>query len=125
MTLNANHIASDIVKICGGINVFASRPSLTQVISEEDLIMANPDVIISSISPELGESRLRSRLQRFSQMSAIRNNRIFFVHPDLINRQTVRALIAAKTVCEQLESVRPAGEKELGGVYPELVAHSL
>ena len=125
MTLNANHIASDIVKICGGINVFASRPSLTQVISEEDLVMANPDAIISSISPELGESRLRSRLQRFSQMSAIRNNRIFFVHPDLINRQTVRALIAAKTVCEQLESVRPAGEKELGGVYPELVAHSL
>jgi iron complex transport system substrate-binding protein len=112
MTVNANHVASDVISLCGGINVFAVMPSLTQVVSEEDLLMANPDVIISSIPLELGLTGLRFRSQRFSQMSAVRNNHIFFMHPDLINRQTVRMLVAAKTVCAQLESVRSGREKE-------------
>lgn len=112
MTVNANHLASDVINLCGGVNVFAVMPSVTQVVSEEDLLMANPDVIISSIPLELRLTGLRSRSQRFSKMSAVRNNHIFFVHPDLINRQTVRMLVAAKTVCAQLESVRSGREKE-------------
>ncbi|WON75361.1 cobalamin-binding protein [Nitrosospira sp. Is2] len=112
MTTNANHMASDIINICGGVNMFASAPSLTQAVSEEDLLVADPDAIISSTSLEPAETGLRSRSQRFSQMSAVRNNHIFFVHPDLINRQTVRTLVAAKTVCAQLESVRSGREKE-------------
>jgi iron complex transport system substrate-binding protein len=112
MTINAHHMASDIINICGGINVFASTPSLTQVVSEEDLLMADPDAIISSVSLELGESESRARSRRFSQMNAIRNNYIFFVQPDLINRQTVRTLAAASAVCAHLESVRAVGEKK-------------
>ena len=50
MTINGNHMASDIINICGGINVFASTPSLTPVVSEENLLMADPDAIISSVS---------------------------------------------------------------------------
>jgi iron complex transport system substrate-binding protein len=111
MTVNANHMSSDIINLCGGINVFAVMPSLTQIVSQEDLLMANPDAIISSIPLELGLTALRSRSQRFSQMSAVRNNHIFFVHPDLINRQTVRTLVAAKTICAHLESVRQFGKK--------------
>jgi iron complex transport system substrate-binding protein len=112
MTINAHHMASDIINICGGINVFASTPSLTQVVSEEDLLMADPDAIISSVSLELGESESRARSRRFSQMNAIRNNYIFFVQPDLINRQTVRTLAAASAVCAHLESVRAVGGKK-------------
>ena len=112
MTINAHHMASDIINICGGINVFASTPSLTQVVSEEDLLMADPDAIISSVSLELGESESRARSRRFSQMNAIRNNYIFFVQPDLINRQTVRALAGASAVCAHLESVRAVGGKK-------------
>jgi len=112
MTINAHHMASDIINICGGINVFASTPSLTQVVSEEDLLMADPDAIISSVSLELGESESRARSRRFSQMNAIRNNYIFFVQPDLINRQTVRSLAAASAVCAHLESVRAVGGKK-------------
>jgi len=112
MTINAHHMASDIINICGGINVFASTPSLTQVVSEEDLLMADPDAIISSVSLELGESESRARSRRFSQTNAIRNNYIFFVQPDLINRQTVRTLAGASAVCAHLESVRAVGEKK-------------
>lgn len=111
MTVNARHMASDIINICGGVNVFASTPSLTQVVSEEDLLMADPDAIVTSVSLKLGDTDAHARRRRFSQISAVRNNHIFFVQPDLINRQTVRTLGAVKAVCAQLESVRSLLEK--------------
>jgi iron complex transport system substrate-binding protein len=118
MTINGNHMASDIINICGGINVFASTPSLTQVVSEEDLLMTDPDAIISSVPLELGEAGTLPRSRRFSQMRAVRNNHIFFVQPDLINRQTVRTLAAAKAVCAQLERVRSVREKQRARSVP-------
>jgi iron complex transport system substrate-binding protein len=111
MTANANHMASDIIQICGGINVFGSVPFLTQVVSEENLLMADPDAVISSVPLLFGETRSYGRSQRYSSMNAVRNNHVFFVHPDLINRQTVRSLVAVKAVCAQLESVRSVQER--------------
>ena len=106
MTVSGDHIISDIINICGGINVFAAAPSLTLAISAESILEADPQIIISSMplaSPETGARQLR---QRFPHTRAVRNNHLFFVHPDLIHRQTPRMLQAAKTVCEQLEVAR-------------------
>jgi len=106
MTVNGNHIISDIIKICGGINVFASASSLTPMISAENLLEADPQAIISSVSLEFAETGMR---QRLSDVSAVKSDHLFFVHPDLMHRQTPRMLQAARTVCTQLEAVR-AGE---------------
>lgn len=103
MTVNGHHIISDIIGICGGINVFASATSLTPVISAESLLEADPQAVISSASLELAETEVRERL---SYISAVRSNHLFFVHPDLMHRQTPRILEAAKKVCAQLEEVR-------------------
>ena len=103
MTVNRHHIISDILDICGGTNVFASAASLTPVISAESLLEAAPQAVISSVSLELAKTGIRERL---STISAVRNNHLFFVHPDLMHRQTPRILQAAKKVCAQLEEVR-------------------
>ena len=42
MTVNGNHVMSDIINICGGINVFASAPSLTPVYLRGNLLEADP-----------------------------------------------------------------------------------
>lgn len=106
MTVNGKHIISDIIHICGGANVFSSASSLTPVISAESLLKADPQAIISSISLEFAEIGVRELLRRLSQVRAVRSNHLFFVHPDLIHRQTPRMLQAAQTVCAQLEEVR-------------------
>lgn len=106
MTVNGRHIISDIIRICGGTNVFASASSLTPVISAESLLEADPQAIISSVSLGFAEIEVRELLRRLSHLSAVRSNHLFFVHPDLIHRQTPRMLQAAKTVCAQLEGVR-------------------
>jgi iron complex transport system substrate-binding protein len=108
MTINGNHIISDLIEVCGGINIFASLSSLTPIISAENLLEADPQVIISSISREFAESEVKGLLRRFSHISAVRHNHLYFVHPDLIHRQTARLIQAAKTVCAQLENARSA-----------------
>lgn len=109
MTVNGNHIMSDIINICGGINVFASAPALTPVISAENLLEADPQAIISSI-PQNGAAEW---LRQLSHISAVRNGHWFLVHPDLMNRPTPRMLQAVKSVCAQLEKVRSSEEKKL------------
>ncbi len=118
MTVNGHHVISDIIELCGGVNIFASSSSLTPVISAENLIEADPHVIISSVSREFAESGVRVMLQRFSHISAVRHNHLYFVHPDLIHRQTARMIQAAKTVCAQLENVRSAQGAHGDGAVP-------
>jgi iron complex transport system substrate-binding protein len=109
MTVNSQHLISDVIGVCGGTNVFALSSSLTPMVSGENLLDVNPDAIISSVWLGQGESapaEVKALLRQFSQLSAVRNNNVFFVHPDLIQRQTTRALQGARLVCEQLECVR-------------------
>ncbi|SEA69781.1 cobalamin-binding protein [Nitrosospira multiformis] len=109
MTINNQHLISDVIQVCGGTNVFARESSLTPVVSGENLLEADPDAIISSVSLEQDESapaEVKAFLRQFSPLSAVRNNNVFFVHPDLIQRQTTRVLRGARLVCEQLECVR-------------------
>lgn len=103
MTVNGSHIISDIINLCGGVNIFASAAILAPVISAENLLQADPQAIISGVLPESWAGKL---WQQFPQLRAVRNKHLFFVHPDLLHRQTPRMLQAVKAVCEQLERVR-------------------
>jgi len=103
MTVNGSHIISDIISLCGGANIFASAAILAPVISAESLLQADPQAIISGVLPGSGAGKL---WQQFPQLRAVRNKHLFFVHPDLLHRQTPRMLQAVKAVCEQLERVR-------------------
>ena len=104
MTVNGSHIISDIINLCGGVNIFASASILAPVISAESLLQADPQAIISGVLPESGVGELLP--QQFPQIRAVRNKHLFFVHPDLLHRQTPRMLQAVKMVCEQLDRVR-------------------
>lgn len=106
ITVGSSHIINEIIKTCGGRNVFAALPDLMPVISEENLIASNPEVILSSVSNELLESGEHGLFQRFSYLPAVKNHQVYFIHPDLIHRQSPRILEATKMICEQLDSIR-------------------
>jgi iron complex transport system substrate-binding protein len=101
MTVNGAHMISGVLRLCGSDNVFATARMLTPVISPEGLVAADPEVIIS------GYSKLEN-WQRFKMLSAVRNHRVFFVQPELLERQSPRILEGAGEVCERLDKVRQA-----------------
>jgi len=48
LTLNDDHIISDVIRLCGGRNVFADAIPLVSRINVESVIRADPQVIIAS-----------------------------------------------------------------------------
>jgi iron complex transport system substrate-binding protein len=109
MTVNGNHIISNIIDICGGTNLFASVPTLTPVIGMENLLEARPQAIVSSVSAGFDEREIRP--DSWIGGSAMESSRVIFIDPDLIHRQTPRLLPAVRKVCEELEKVRSAPDR--------------
>ena len=102
MTVNGDHIISEVVEICGGKNIFAALSNLAPNISVESVIAANPQVIIAG-------SNIGERLfdwNRWAQMDAVRLKNLFHVEWDHINRHSPRILNAVEEVCNALNVAR-------------------
>lgn len=105
ITVNGSHLISDVIRACGGRNIFAEASSLTPTISHEAVIKADPEVIVASgvdaRRPEwLDEWRL------WSQLKAVQGNHLYVIPPDLMHRHTPRILDGMRMMCEYLDRAR-------------------
>ncbi len=107
MTVNGRHIISDVIRLCGGTNVFAAAASLTPLVSIESVIAAQPQVVIGGSSATT-PGEFVAQWQRYEKIARLRNMPVMFVDPDFIQRQTPRILQGAETICRRLEEVRSA-----------------
>lgn len=105
MTVNDEHLIADVIRLCGGRNVFAGLATLAPAISVEAVLAANPEAIIASGMDEARPEWL-DQWKRWPELAAHANGHLFFVPPDLLQRHTPRILDGATRLCEQLESVR-------------------
>lgn len=105
MTVNGEHLINDVIGLCGGRNIFAGLTNLTPVVSMESVVSRDPEVIFASGSLYRNE-QVWKNWRRFSGMRAVRRERMYFIHPDLIQRQTPRVLEGAERLCEQLDHAR-------------------
>jgi iron complex transport system substrate-binding protein len=104
-TLNGEHMISSVIALCGGRNAFADAVSLAPKISIESVLHRNPDAIVASGMAGTRPPWLDMWLQ-YPSLNAVKNNTLFFVHPDHIQRPTARILLGAKDLCEQLDTAR-------------------
>ena len=100
MTVNDKHIISDVISLCGGINIYASVSQLTPTVSIESVIAANPKAIITSGYNDI------ALWQRYPLVEAVRKGRFYNIHPDLLQRHGPRIAEGAKLMCEYLDKVR-------------------
>lgn len=103
MTVGGAHMISDVLKLCGARNVFADLPQLAGVVSLEQVLTADPDVIV--VGSEAEEAGVKG-WQRHPSLRAVRSGRVFSVPADLISRQTPRILDAAEKICADIDSAR-------------------
>ena len=105
MTINREHLISEAMRICGGINVFAELPLLTPSVSWEAAIAADPQLIAGSGRKEDAE-RDFAAWRRFTSVSAVKRQRIASIDGDRIGRMGPRFVEGAATLCEAIEAVR-------------------
>lgn len=106
MTLNGQHLISEVINLCGGENVFAELGPLVPQIDMEAVIARNPEVILSSGSTPDDLETLKSMWRPFKNLAAIRQNNVYLVPADLISRQSPRVLEGAQFLCNALDSAR-------------------
>jgi iron complex transport system substrate-binding protein len=104
LTVNAQHIISDVIRLCGGENVFADAPVLTPAVSLEAVLAGRPELVLGGSSAMRPEDL--SAEWRAAPISALRDVPVRYVPADLIQRQTPRLATGARVVCEHLEAVR-------------------
>lgn len=104
-TVNGEHLISQVIELCGGRNIFADVGALAPRISIESVLARAPEAIVASGMGELRPEWLDA-WQRYPSIPAVRNGALFFVHPDHLQRPTARVLLGARTLCEQLDSLR-------------------
>jgi iron complex transport system substrate-binding protein len=98
MTVNGQHLIGEVMRLCGGVNPYASLPALTPTVSMESLLAANPAVIVVN-----GDT---SYWQRCPQLEAVRRGQVFSINPDFLHRATPRLLEGARQLCAVLEQAR-------------------
>lgn len=105
MTINDEHWISEVVRLCGGVNVFAELDRLAPRIAEEAVLAADPEVILAG---GMGEEK-RDWLDhwtRYPELIAVDRDNLFFVPPSLIQRPTPRLLEGSRLMCDALEVAR-------------------
>ena len=102
MTLNATHLVSQALTLCGAQNAFGSLPQLAPTIGTEAVVSANPEAIFISDQP----AQAMAKWRRFPRMAAVERSNLFVVNGTLLNRAGPRMLDGVGQLCEQVEQVR-------------------
>jgi iron complex transport system substrate-binding protein len=105
MTVNREQMISDVIRLCGGRNVFAQLATLAPTVSVEAVIAANPEAIVAS-GMDAARPEWLDDWRRWHTLRAVASENLYFVAPELIQRHTPRILDGAERLCEQLELAR-------------------
>jgi iron complex transport system substrate-binding protein len=103
MTVNGEHLINEVITLCGGRNIFAALPVLTPKVSTEAVIAADPEVIIAS---GMGEERPEwlDEWRKWPQLRAVKDERLYVINPNLIQRATPRLLDGVEQMCRLINS---------------------
>ena len=108
ITLNGDHLVSDVIELCGGINVFGESIPLVPYVNIEAIMAADPQVIIASGST-MNNEQWRDSWKDWQGISAVTNGDIYLIPPDLMQRHSSRILDGAEYMCDFLQRARTAG----------------
>ena len=105
MTINGEHLISDIIRLCGAVNIFSDVPVLAPTVSLESILQARPDIIVTGAMREVRRDWLTA-WQRWPQLPAVANQQLYFIDPALMQRHGPRILQGAEKLCQYVEQAR-------------------
>ena len=102
-TVNGAHYVSELIELCGGVNIFADLGELAPTVDVEAVVDRNPEALLAST--DAGDEAFDA-WSRWPDMKANQYNNHFLLPGDEIGRPTTRVLIAADAMCIALDEAR-------------------
>ncbi|KXF79627.1 vitamin B12 ABC transporter substrate-binding protein BtuF [Enterovibrio coralii] len=103
LTNNGDHWPQPLFDLCGGKNIFANSSAPYPQVSVEQVVVRKPDAIFYPNTREKPEA-LWSAWADY--VPAVKNDHIYSVTGDWLNRPTPRALKAVEQICAAMDKVR-------------------
>jgi len=97
-------MAGGLIEAAGGNNVISDDTGIVVTVSVERVIGADPDIIIctqSSVWPTESKDKIMSD-DRWKDISAVRENRVFEVDGDIIDRTGPRLILGLEEMHEHI-----------------------
>lgn len=105
ITVTDKQIIGDVIRLCGGANIFAGLGAPTPQVGKEAVLARNPDAIIVSGMDEARPDWL-DEWKNWPFLKAAGYGNLFFIDPDIIQRHSPRILLGSRQLCELLEQAR-------------------
>jgi iron complex transport system substrate-binding protein len=103
-TLNNTQIASDAMRLCGGVNIFGQLQVKAPVVSTEAVLEQDPEAIIGSVRDDVPEAGLHL-WRAYKGMLAVKRGNLFSP-PESLTRAGPRMVAGVADLCEKLELAR-------------------
>lgn len=104
-TVGGRHLISQIIELCGGVNVFAALPGYAGQVDAEAVLAADPELIVASGHDDTRPAWLDD-WRRWPQLRAVRDGRLEFIPPGLIQRHSMRVLDGTAMLCAMIGATR-------------------
>jgi len=102
-TLSNKSIVGDAIRLCGGVNIFGDLKVTAPVVSIEAVLQENPEAIFGTSEKDYGSVNL---WKPYPNMLAVKNNNLFRLDGELLNRAGPRMVTGTKALCEKIEEAR-------------------
>ena len=106
-TVGSTQIISDVISLCGGVNIFGDLEDLAPVVGVEAVLQRDPEVIISGRFD--GQNPL-TIWEPFEELTAVRENNLYLIDAALLARAGPRMVEGATEVCRVIDQARKSLE---------------
>jgi iron complex transport system substrate-binding protein len=104
-TIAGAHFMNEALGVCGARNAFADLPGVAPVVPWEEVYRRDPDAIVM-VSEGLRAEDFLAAWRARPTLAAVRSNRLVYVPPDRLERQSARLADGIAELCAALDRVR-------------------
>ncbi len=104
MTINGDTYVSDVLRTCGGENVFRDRPTRYPVVTPEEIAALQPDVILLPDEPFPFGERHRDEFREHKDVPAVRADRLHLLDGKVLSWYGPRIAGSLRVLTQVLHS---------------------
>ncbi len=105
MTIGGPHVITDVIGLCGGVNVFSALASPGPTVNIEAVVGAAPQLIVGGAA-DGGDLASLAMWKRWPGIPAVKNERFAVLDAALITRHTERLADGALALCHAIDATR-------------------
>jgi iron complex transport system substrate-binding protein len=93
---------SELLAIAGGTNLAAGTGMTYPTFSREEIVRREPEALIITSEGGLDTRELLQEFPEWTELPAVRDNRVFFINPDLVSRPGPRVIDGLNEIAQDL-----------------------